>query len=64
MLNKTCKNHTFQSLHTEFILCNNPKASGKILLGFCQGNQGDANFRVGLGLQKHIITAALYYLGM
>ncbi len=24
------------------------KASGKILLGFCRGNQGDVNLRVGL----------------
>lgn len=40
------------------IFCNNPRANGKILLGFCRWNQVDAN--LGVGLQKYIIAAALY----
>ncbi len=40
------------------IFCSNPKASVKMLLGFCGGNQGNANFQD--GLQKYIITALLY----
>lgn len=40
------------------IICgNNLKANGKIPLACCQGNQGDAHFRV--GLQKDVIPAAL-----
>ncbi len=34
------------------------KFNEKILLGFCWGNQGDANLQV--GLQKFIIPTALY----
>jgi len=56
MTNKTYKNHKLL-LFTELIFCNNTKANGKILLGFCWGKQGDAIFWV--GLQKYIITAAV-----
>jgi len=36
------------SCFTVLLFCNNPKASGKVLLSFCRGNQGDVNLRVGL----------------
>lgn len=39
------------------VLCNNPRANGKKLLGLCGWNQVDANLQV--DLQKHIIAAAL-----
>ncbi len=42
MMNKMCKNHK-NVFVTELIFSVNPKAKGKILLGFCGGNQGDAN---------------------
>jgi len=35
-------------LCTELIFCNNPKANGKIQLGFCCVNQDDTNFSVGI----------------
>jgi len=44
-MNKMFKNHK-PLLATELIFCNNPKICGKFLLGFCWGNQGDANFWV------------------
>jgi len=40
-MNKTYKNHTLL-LVAELIFCNN--LNGKLLMGFCWGNQGDANF--------------------
>uniref|UniRef100_A0A9J7YQC5 Tudor domain containing 7 a n=1 Tax=Cyprinus carpio carpio TaxID=630221 RepID=A0A9J7YQC5_CYPCA len=44
---------------SHIIFCNNPEAKGTAILAFCRGNQGDANFWVGL---KKIITAALRFL--
>lgn len=46
-------------LVTDLVFCNNPKAKERIVSGFCRGNQDDVNFWV--GLQRYIITAALYY---
>ncbi len=56
MMSETCINHKLL-LVTENIFCSNPKANGKILLGFWWGNQGHVNLRI--GLQKYV-TAALY----
>jgi len=53
MMNKTCKNHKLLIV-TERIFCNNPII---LLLGFCQGIQGDTNFWVG---QQKYVTVALY----
>lgn len=54
-----CKNHK-PSLDTyRLIFANNSEAKEKILLGFCRGNQSDAN--VCAGLQKYIIPASLQH---
>lgn len=53
MITKMCKSHK-PLLVTKLIFCSNPKVKGKIL-GFCRGNQDDANFQV--DLQKYITTA-------
>lgn len=49
IMSRMCKSHKVV-LVTYLIFCN-LKASGKIQLGFCRGNQA--------GLQKHIISAVL-----
>lgn len=54
---KMFKNHEL-FLVTEYIFCINPKTIWKILLGFCHGNQGDADFKV--VQQKYVTPAALY----
>jgi len=56
-------------LITEFISCNNPKASGKIILFFCEGNKGDANSRAdqknqNTSLQHSILLPRLCYKTM
>jgi len=48
-VDKTCKYQTFVDHKAYF--CNNSKACGQIILGFCRGNQFDTNFWV--GLQKY-----------
>ncbi len=46
-------------LLTEFIfICNNLRVSGKILLAFCLGNQGDVNLLV--GLQNDIMNNSIW----
>lgn len=57
MMNKKCKNHDLLSV-TELIFCNTPKAKRKKQksVGFLLR---DAKFQV--GLQKHFITAEIYY---
>ncbi len=52
-----CKDRK-KKLYNKIIFYNNPKANGKIPLGFCPGNQCDANFQV--GLQKYIITSDVH----
>lgn len=42
-INKACTNHK-PLMVTELSFCNKAKANGKIILGFCRGNQDDANF--------------------
>lgn len=54
-----CKYHKLL-LAAELIFCSNPKSNVKIPLAFCRGNQGDANFRV--GLQRYVIPAALCHV--
>lgn len=50
-------------LIAEFIFYNQAaNANGRIQLDFCRGNQGDVHFRV--GLQKHVMPAALYIVGL
>ncbi len=55
MMDKMCKKLL---LVTELIFCNTAKANGKILLGFCRGNQGDPNLWV--GLQKYAYDSILF----
>ena len=43
----------------KLIFNKNPKSTQKIPLAVCRGNQGDANFRI--GLQKQVIPTALYW---
>lgn len=45
---------------TKFIFHNNPKAYGKILLDFCQGNQGDTTVTLGLAYKKHLPCSTLF----
>jgi len=44
-MGKTCKYHKLL-LIKEFVFCDNPKAYGKILLGFSLGNKYDAKCRL------------------
>ncbi len=60
IMNEMCKNHKLLWV-TELIFCNNPKADGKIVLGFSRENQVGAN--VCVGLQKcHHCSALLIIL--